>query len=465
MRSRADPRITYDVAVCGGGPAGVVAAIAAARAGARTLLIERYGFLGGNSTAAGVNPWMSFHDHRGQQVIRGIGEEIVRRLTVLGGTPGHVRDTIGFVSRFVPLDHEIVKFLFDAMLMEAGVDVLMHSFIVEAGTTDGHLERVRVATKAGYIDLRARVFVDCTGDADVAHHSGNATWTGREADGLTQPMTMNFRVAGVDQGPIAAYMREHREDFFEKTTWHDLEPLTGVFGFRRLWRESGLPIPRESVLFFFTPRPGEVSVNTVRVTHASATDPFDMTWAEQEGRRQVALLVDFFRSKIPGFRHAFLVSTPSQIGIRESRRVVGDHVLADEDVMQGREQPDAVGRCGYPIDIHNPTGGGTGHGKTEQPVYDVPYRALIARDMDNLLVAGRCLSAEHAAHSSIRVTPGCFLTGQAAGTGAALAARGRITPREVPIEELQRVLIEQGADLGRDRARSLARVPTRLVRT
>jgi hypothetical protein len=252
-------------------------------------------------------------------------------------------------------------------------------------------------------------------------------------------------------------MRDHPEDFFEKTTWQDLEPLTGVFGFRRIWKESDLPIPRESVLFFFTPRPGEVSVNTSRVTHVSATDPFDMTRAEQEGRRQVALLVDFFRSKIPGFRDTFLVSTPTQIGIRESRRVIGDYVLSDEDVMAGREQPDAVGRCGYPIDIHSPTGGGTGHGTTEQPVYDVPYRALIARDMDNLLVAGRCLSAEHAAHSSIRITPGCFLTGQAAGAAGALAARSRISPREVSIEELQRLLLDQGADLGPARARSLAR--------
>ncbi len=436
MNGRADADVTYDVAVCGGGPAGVVAAVAAARAGARTLLIERYGFLGGNSTAAGVNPWMSFHDYRGQQVIRGIGEEIVRRLRDLGGTPGHVRDTIGFVSRFVPLDHEVVKFLFDVMLKEAGVDVLLHSFLVETGTSDGHLERVRVATKAGYIDFRARVFVDCTGDADVAHHAGNATWTGREADGLTQPMTMNFRVGGVEARPIADYMREHPEDFFEKTTWHDLEPLTGVFGFRRIWKGADLPIPRESVLFFF---------------------PFDMTRAEQDGRRQVALLVDFFRSQVPGFRDTFLVSTPTQIGIRESRRVVGDYVLSDEDVMAGREQPDAVGRCGYPIDIHSPTGRGTGHGTTEQPVYDVPYRALIARDVDNLLVAGRCLSAEHAAHSSIRITPGCFLTGQAAGAAAALAARSRISPREVSIEELQRLLLDQGADLGPARARSLAR--------
>lgn len=461
MSGRADGRITYDVAVCGGGPAGVAAAISAARAGARTLLIERYGFLGGNSTAGGVNPWMTFHDHRGHQVIRGIGEEIVQRLKALGGTPGHVHDTIGFVSRFVPLDHDVLKFLFDDMLMEVGVDVLLHSLIVEVGRTDGHLERVRVATKAGYLDFRARVFVDCTGDADVAHHAENATWTGREADGLTQPMTMNFRVAGVDPRPISAYMRANQEDFFAKTTWDDLEPLTGVFGFRRIWKESDLPIPRESVLFFFTPRPGEVSVNTSRVTHVSATDPFDMTRAEQEGRRQVALLAQFFRSKIPGFRSAFLVSLPSQIGIRESRRVIGDYVLSDDDVMHGREQPDAVGRCGYPIDIHSPTGGGTSHGTTEQRVYDVPYRALIARDLDNLLVAGRCLSAEHAAHSSIRITPGCFLTGQAAGTAAALAARGRISPREVSIEELQRLLLAQDADLGPDRARSLARISSR----
>jgi hypothetical protein len=295
----ADPSVFYDVAVCGGGPAGVAAAVAAARSGARTLLIERYGFLGGNSTAAGVNPWMTFHDYHGDQVIRGIGEEIVQRIHGLGGTPGHVLDTVGFVSRFVPLDHEITKFVFDDILAEAGVDVLLHSFIMEVHRSGPALESVRLATKAGLITFRARVFVDTTGDADVAHLAGNATWQGREADGLTQPMTMNFRVGGVEPEPIVRYMRAHPEEFFHQTTWDNLEPLTGVFGFGSIWREAALPIPRESLLFFFTPRPNEVSVNTSRVIQVDATSPFDLTRAEQEGRRQVAMLMPFFRSKIP----------------------------------------------------------------------------------------------------------------------------------------------------------------------
>jgi hypothetical protein len=433
----------------------VAAAVAAARAGARTLLIERYGFLGGNSTAAGVNPWMTFHDFRGQQVIRGIGDEIVRRVQGLGGTPGHVPDTVGFVSRFVPLDHEVVKFVFDDILAEAGVDVLFHAFIIEVRQSGDHLDSVRVATKAGMLEFGASAFVDTTGDADIAHLSGNATWKGREADGLTQPMTMNFRVGAVDASQIAAYMRAHPAEFFDKTTFDNLEPLTGVFGFKSIWKAASLPIPRESLLFFFTPRAGEVSVNTSRVTHVDATDPFDMTYAEQEGRRQVATLMRFFRANVPGFANSYLVSTPAQIGIRESRRVIGDYVLTDQDVLEGRTQPDAIGRCGYPIDIHSPTGTGTGHGTVEQPVYDIPYRSLLARDKENLLVAGRCLSAEHAAHSSVRITPGCFATGQAAGVGAALAARLRTQPRLVSTELLQTTLLEQDVDLGWPRTQAL----------
>ncbi|GAB2720978.1 FAD-dependent oxidoreductase [Paenibacillus thermoaerophilus] len=441
-----------DVAVLGGGPAGIAAAVAAARNGARTLLAERYGFLGGMSTLALVYPWMTFHTAAGEQVIRGIAQEIVDRLMRRNASPGHLRDTIGFVHTLTPYHPEAFKVLAFDMLQEAGAELLLHAWAVDADCVGGELRSVTLQTKSGPVRVRARMFVDATGDGDIAAFAG-APWEQGNANGKTQPMTMKFRMRGVDFSEIKAYMRRHPEDFYRKSLISELDrlPLTGVAGFYSKWREAALPIPRDGVLLFAGPGEDEAVVNVSRVSGLNPMDARDLTSAEIEGRRQVEMIESFLRQSIPGFGRARVTQVGTQIGVRETRRIAGKYVLTGEDVLTGRRFPDAVARSGYPIDIHQPEGKGVTEGFIEAGgAYDIPYRCLLPQGVFNLVMAGRCLSASHEAQATARLTPSCMALGQAAGTAAALAAADGRSAEDVPIELLQERLLRGGAELGLD---------------
>ncbi|GIP49114.1 ribulose-1,5-biphosphate synthetase [compost metagenome] len=439
-----------DVVVVGGGPAGINAALAAGRQGVRTVLVERYGFLGGMSTIALVYPWMTFHTTEGKQVIAGIAQEIVERLTAKGASPGHVRDTCGFVHTVTPYHPEMYKLLALEILREAGVKVLAHSFMHEAVTEAGAVRAVKLATKSGPVELRAKQFVDTTGDADLAYFAGAPVRQGRESDGKTQPMTMKFRMKGVDLQVVKQYMIEHPDEFYRKTPFDELVglPLTAVQGFYKHWKEARLPINRDQVLFFTGPGEDEIVVNMVRVQGLDGTDVEQLTEAEELGRQQVLMIADFMKRCLPGFARAEITQVGTQIGVRETRRIVGRYALAMEDVVQGRRFEDVIARSGYPIDIHDPSG------KAVQAAwingdgaYDIPYRCLLPLDINNLLIAGRCISTTHEALATTRLTPSCMATGQAAGTAAAMAAARDISPADVDVRALQETLVQSGAIL------------------
>ncbi len=441
----------YDVAVLGGGPAGIAAALAAARSGARTILVERYGFLGGMSTLALVYPWMSFHSAAGEQVIHGIPQEIVDRLKERGASPGHLRDTIGFVYSLTPYDPEAYKVLVLEMLEEAGVELLLHSMVTAVETNDKRIESVIVSHKSGQSEIKASVFIDATGDGDVAYLAGAEYEIGNEEQQV-QPMTMKFRMKGVDLEQVRKYMQEHPDQFYEKSLIDELDqlPLTGVMGFYKQWKEANLPIPRDGVLFFAGPGEDEVLINVSRVSGFNPTKVEELTKAEVEGRKQVIALTNFFREYIPGFEHAYLLQTGTQIGVRETRRIIGEYVLNGIDVLSARKFDDVIARSGYPIDIHNPKGKGvTANFIKEGGAYDIPYRSIVAKGMPNLLLAGRCISTTHEAQATTRLTPSCMAIGQAAGTAAAIAAKDGFKVNEVPIDALQQRLLEDGANLGR----------------
>ncbi len=436
-----------DVVVCGGGPAGVCAAIAAGRTGASTIMIERYGFIGGMSTAALVYPWMTYHTLDGKQVIKGIAQEIIDRLMAIGGSPGHLRDTVGFTNTITPYHPEKYKVLAVDMLKEAGVKLLLHSFIDEVRMDGKAIEAVQVTTKSGKLLVKGRMFVDATGDADLAYLSGAPCLQGRDQDKLTQPMTMKFRMRGVDLERVKRYMIEHPDEFYRKTPIDELEqlPLSGVMGFVKHWKDANLPINRDQVLFFTGPADDEVLVNTTRVQGLNGTDVEDLTEAEELGRKQVLMVAEFMTANLPGFEKASLSDVGAQIGIRETRRIDGVYALQADDVVQGRRFPDTIARSGYPIDIHDPSGKGvTAAWVKGDGAYDIPYRCLLPKVVTNLLVGGRCISTSHEALATTRLTPSCMATGQAAGTAAGLAAKQGITPAELDVQLLRNVLSGNG---------------------
>ncbi|PZR58344.1 MAG: FAD-dependent oxidoreductase [Candidatus Meridianibacter frigidus] len=440
---------SYDVLVVGGGNAGCAAAIAASRHGAKTLLAERYGFLGGTATAAMVGPWMTFHSGK-ERIVGGIAQEMVQRLVESGGSPGHISDSSDYVATITPFDPEVHKALLFAMMDEAGVHLLLHAYVLNALVGAGAVDGARFATVAGEREYRAKVTIDATADAFVAATAGVQTQQGDES-GRVQPASLMFRLSHVDLERTAAYVRSHPDQMRTSLKAHErsANSLTAVAGLYDLWHEARkageISIPRELVSFFISPHADEVTVNMTRVTDIDPLDPDDLTRAEVEARGQTMQLLKFFRKRVPGFENARIAATATQIGIRESRRIVGEYTLTKDDVLSGRHFEDAVARSAYPIDIHNPTGSGTNTQRLpEGATYEIPYRCLLPQSVERLLVAGRCISTTHEALASTRLTPTVMTLGQAAGTAAALANAQSIRLRDLEPQLLRKTLVQDG---------------------
>jgi hypothetical protein len=450
-----------DVLVVGGGNAGCTAAIAAARLGARVRLVERYGFLGGTATAAMVGPWMTYHAGvagEAGRVTGGIAQEYVERLVQMDGSPGHLPDASDYVPTITPFDPEIHKWLLMAMCEEAGVRLLLHATLLAPLMEDARIAGVRVQTVGGPRELHARRVVDCTADALVSHAAGVPCEQGNQ-DGLVQPMTMMFRLSHVDLEATAAWLREHPDQIRTSLPPERFgaDTLTAIAGLWDLWRdarEAGeVDIPREIVSLFRGVHRDEVTVNMTRVTGLNPLDADDLTRAEVESRRQTMQLLRFFRTRVPGFRDCRLAATPAQVGVRESRRIVGEYQLTGDDLLQAHTFPDAVARSGYPIDIHNPQGAGTTTVRLrEGQTYEIPYRCLVPLRVDDLLVAGRCISVSHEALASTRLTPTIMTLGQAAGTAAVQSLHADLPPRRIDTNALRASLVTQGVDLRRPEA-------------
>ena len=444
-----------DVLVVGGGPAGLGAAVGAASAGADVILAERYGFLGGSATVGLVMPMMSFYnearavrasdpaadlrllpsDHGpGEAVIGGVLALFLNQLYAAGGAIPPSRAT-GYT---VPFDPEQYKLVSQKLLDDAGVRFLLHAFasgVAGEGTPEG----VVFETKSGPVVIQARAIVDCTGDGDIAAAAGSQFELGRDEDGLVQPMTLMFRIVEFDRPSFAAYAREHPDQ------WR------GVLGLWDLIREAEaageLDLPREELLFFATPHEREVSVNSTRVS-GIGTDVWELTEAEWLSRRQMRQIGEFLRNRVPGFADAYIAQSGTAIGVRETRRIVGEYQLTAEDVLACRTFEDAIARGSYPIDMHDPQGKGTILRRLPAGgAYEIPLRCLLPDGVDRLLVAGRCISVTHEAQSSYRVTPIAMATGHAAGVCAAIAAATNERPRDVDHRAVQVELVRQGANL------------------
>ncbi len=449
-----------DVAVVGGGTAGVAAAIAAARNGAKTLVVERYGFLGGTATAGNV--FHGIFDCRGNQVVKGIVEELVQRMVAEGGSQGHLRGgqwgptaPPEYEYCQTPYDLETFKYVVLKMAEEAGVEFLFHSFFAGAVVDGSRLSRIAVQNKSGRSEIEAKAFVDCTGDGDAAVAAGVPFAFGRE-DGLAQNVTLLFTVAGVDFDQIVEYSRRN-ERIRTWGEWHsramrarkldeDGESYVSLSG--KVILDPELDGGRQLSCGFRSVRRGELRLNVTRTVGIDATRAEELSRAEVEERKKVYETVQALRRYVPGFEKAYLASTAVEVGVRESRRILGDYLLSTEDVLEGRRFEDGIARGAYPIDIHDPKGGHVTHTFIKNgEFYDIPYRCLLPQGIEGLLVAGRCISTSHEAQGTTRQMPTVMAMGEAAGTAAALAVRTGVTPRGLRVELLRQTLTEQGASV------------------
>ena len=419
----------YDVIVVGGGPAGVGAAVAAARNGASTLLVERFGALGGLATTGLMTVYSGLTAFRSDEpIIAGVMREIIDR----GAAGGWVED-LGYIATVHP---EGLKRDLDAFVTESGADILFHAFAVDVITRGSQITALIVATKQGLWAFRARVFIDCTGDGDVAARAGAPFEFGRPLDGLTQPVSLMFMMCDVDLDRINRYRREAEDMELRKMVAAAVE--------------AGEMDPFEDKLMGFMRDPAIphiVYVNFSAIRRVDATDPRQMTRAEIEGRRQAAQLVEVFRKRLPGCENAKLVLSACTVGVRESRRILGHYVLDVHDVLGCRRFDDGIARNSFFVDIHHPEHGGLWNPRWLPPGgwHHIPYRCLVPRQIDNLLVAGRCISATHEALGSVRVMAPCCAMGQAAGTAAAMAVADNLPPGRVDVHALKHRLRDQRA--------------------
>lgn len=419
----------YDVIVVGGGFSGCAAALAAARNGASVLVIEQSGALGGAANTCLINPFMpnatKITNDKGEkekiELSRGIFSEICGKLKESGAMSG------------LTFHEEYLKLILDDMLDKAGVHVLFHAVLCDVQTESEQIKSVTVITKSGKISFEAKQFIDCTGDADLAVMCGCPYHLGRESDSLCQPMTLCFRVANVDEDEFfTPECNEKRQEIFTR------------------WKQEGKTSnPRENILLFRTMVKGVVHFNSTRVVKRNPVDPFDVSWAEREARRQMKDIFDMLKQELPSFRNAEIISSAAQIGARESRMIDGEHLLTEQELKNCTVFEDAIAAGNYDIDIHNPEGSGTSHYYfPDGEYYTIPFRSLIPKGVSNLLVAGRCISSTHEAQASYRIMPIVCCLGEAAGVGAAVALKSGCSPKQADIKNIQRILLANGAFLG-----------------
>lgn len=448
--------IRTEVLVVGGGAAGIAAALASARNGARTLLVEYSGFLGGVSATLG---WIGFHDNKYRQVVRGLAAEFVAEMQRRGEASPYVLDPK--CSSIVTLNTHVWKVLAIALCEQAGVELMLHTHVVATLREKERITGVVVEHKSGRQEIFADVVIDCSGDGDVAARGGAKWEKGRTGDGLMQAPTLVFRLGGLDRQAFLEGCKDisnnYREwlspypDLWEKMMRRiDNEPafITGGFAglVEKARRAGDFNIPQSRIVGVKTHVPDEFLVVSTRILGLDPTNVKSLTDAYVKVYAQIPVLVNFFRKYMPGCASAHVREIAPMLGVRESRRIVGDYMLTAEDVIEGRTFEDVVAMGGYHIDIHRPSGTWVESHNVE--AYGIPLRCLIARDLEGLMMAGKCLSATHEAVASTRVIPICVAQGQAAGTAAAMAVQRRVSVRDVPIRALQNRLIDQGAELG-----------------
>lgn len=447
----------YDIAVIGGGPAGLATAITAAREGKSVLLADKNGFLGGNLTIG--LPLLGFLDENGNQCISGFAEEFVKRLQERNACYGiRVCPKHNSVAN---VDAEAVKILAFEMCREAGVEVLLHVEAVDTTVEDGKLTSVTLYGKCNRITVTADVFVDCTGDGDVACLAGCSYGLGRGDAHELMPPTVMCTIEGVDDQKLLDYVEAHPDEMkpmsatIETKPGYDAayfkaDPNYVFVGMTQLWaklKEQGIcPVERGNIILINGIHKGQMYVNTTRLLNVDGTDVFDLTRGEMEGHLQLHKLIDTFRKFVPGFENCYISSIAPNIGIRETRRMKGLRCVTLEQALLGEVPADSICLSGYTIDIHYNNSKGTLFKKLGKP-FGIPYGCLVSAEVSNLMFAGRCISVDDHVVGSTRVMVCCMAMGQAAGLAAAMAVCEGKAPKEVDVQDLRKKLLAQNAIL------------------
>lgn len=423
----------YDVIVVGGGIAGVSAAVRAGREGAKTLLIEHYGFVGGMSTAGMVSPFMK-HQVNGDTLVKGVFQDIEKEMRKRNG----MIDNGFYANTFRTAAYHL--------LSEANCSILFNSEIIKVNRIDNRIKSLTVLVENQQIDIEADVFIDTTGDAQILH-LGDFPWVkGDESTGKLQALTLFFRMGNIDIQKATDYVKNHKDDFFKWMTYDfdftKIISIAGYFSNVKKAIEEGRLNPDVEYIFFTTlPESGEGSFNTSNILGMDASTSESLTQAEMIGRNQVYQVVQILQNEIPGFENSYLLETAVQVGVRETRRAVGDYIVTGNDIKNGSKFDDAIARGCYGIDIHGQKDESSRMEDLEEgQYYEIPLRSLIVKDADNLLVAGRCISSTREGHSALRIMPTSAATGEACGALAALASKNNMKVREINPQEVREIV-------------------------
>lgn len=447
----------YDVVVIGAGPGGLPAAIAAARKGAKVLLVEKNGYLGGN-LAIGL-PLLGYLDKNGNQVTAGFAQELVDTLMERNACYGHSRCPMH--NSVTLYNHEEFKLVAFEKCLEAGVEILLHTEVIDAEVENGSIKRLVLFGKGYRIEVESKVYIDATGDGDVAYLAGARYAKGQKGTGVLQPPTLMFTLGNVNLEKFHKFISEDPEQMIlgdsmevprDYNPEHIMSTPNHVFvGLRKLFSQlkakGELPVDRDTFIYINSLIPGEVNVNSTRHLNVDGSNVFDLTRAEIEGHFQIPKLTETLRKHAPGFEDCYITRIFPTIGVRETRRFEGIKELTEDKIVAGDIPEDTVALGSYIIDIHDGGGAGTIIKRLEK-AYGIPYGCLVSKDIDNLMLSGRCISMDAVVLSSARVMPTCMAIGEAAGVGAAVAVSKDIKPADVDSNDVVKILKENGAILG-----------------